>query len=137
MDAAFGHRLARHACQRFELASVQLAVRVCDPRHLALAGSVIRRGHIDARADELLAIELVRVTARDALELLDGISRRIDLHRALRAAERHIDKRAFVGHQGGKRLHFRFVDLRAVPDAAFRRQLVVAVLGAPGMHDLD
>ena len=74
VDAAFGDRLAGDARERLELAGVQLAVRIGDPRHLALAGSVVGRGHVDAGADELLAIELVGVAARDALELLDRVA---------------------------------------------------------------
>ena len=67
---------AGDARERFELAGVKLPVGVGDPRHLALARAVVGRGHVDAGTDELLAIELVRVAARDALELLDRIARR-------------------------------------------------------------
>ena len=137
MDAAFRHRFAGHARQRFELSRVQLAVRVGDPRHLALAGSIIRRRHVDAGPDELFARELVRVPARDALELLNRVARGIDLHRPFRAAERHVDERALVRHQGGQRLHFRFVHLRAEANAAFGGQLVMAVLRAPRVHHFD
>ena len=41
-----------------------------------------------------------------SLELVEGVARRVDLHRALRTAERHVDKGALICHQRGERLHF-------------------------------
>src|SRR5262245_7356737 len=61
VDAAFRHRLAGDAGERLELSGVELSVRVCDPRHLALTGAVVGRRNVDAGADELLADELVRI----------------------------------------------------------------------------
>ena len=137
VDAAFGDRLSGDARQRFELAGVELAVGIGNPRHLALAGAVVGRRHVDAGADELLAHQLVGVAAGDALELFHGVARRIDLHGALRAAERHVHQRALVGHQRGQRLHFGFIHVRAEADAAFGGQLVMAVLGAPGVDHFN
>ena len=62
---------------------------------------------------------------------------RLDLDAALGAAERHVDDRALVGHERGERHHLVLVHLGAVADAALGRQLVVAVLGAPGVDHLD
>ena len=61
---------------------------------------------------------------------------RIDLDRALGAAEGHVDNGALVPHQRRERLHL-LVDERRVADAAFGRQLVVAVFDAPGARNLD
>ena len=135
--AAFGDRLARDARERIERSGIERLIRVHDPRHLAFAGAVVGRRHVDARSDEVLLDQLVRVAARDALELLDRVFLRIDLHRALGAAVRQIDDRALVGHQRGEPLDLFLVDERRVANAALGRQLVMAVLDAPRVDALE
>ena len=51
---------------------IERLIGVDDPRHLAFARAVVGRRHVDARADEVLLDQLVRVAARDALELFDA-----------------------------------------------------------------
>ena len=46
---------------------------------------------------------------------------RVDDQPALRAAERHLDKGAFVAHQRGKRLDLVLVDVGGEADAALDR----------------
>jgi len=60
-----------------------------------------------------------------------------DLDPALGAAEGDIDDRALVGHERGQRLDLVLVHHRRIADAALGRQLVLAVLRAPGLHHLD
>ena len=72
--AALGDRLAGDAAERVELPGMQRRVGVDDPGHLALAGAVVGRRHVDAGADEVLLDQLVGVAAGDALELLDACS---------------------------------------------------------------
>ena len=81
--------------------------------------------------------QLVGVAPGDALELVARVAAAVDLDAALGAAERHVDDGALVGHQRGERHHLVLVDVGAVADAALGRQLVLAVLGAPGVDDLD
>ena len=136
-DAALADGLARHARQRVETVGRQRLVGVDDPRHLALARAVIRRRHVHARTDEVLLDQLVRVPPRHAFELVERQLARVHLDRALGAAKRHVDDRALPGHQRRQRHHLVLVDVGAVADAAFHRQLVMAVLGAPRLHDGD
>jgi hypothetical protein len=82
-------------------------------------------------------VELGGVAAGDALELLDAVGTRVDLHGALGAAERHVDDRAFVGHQRGERHHLVFIDGFAVANTALGRHLVMAMLDAPCPHDVN
>ena len=135
--AALRHRLAGHAAEGIELPGIERGIGVGHPRHLALAGAVVRRRHVDAGAEEALLGELVRVAAGDALELVERIILRLDLDAALRAAKRHVDDRALVGHQCGQRHDLFFVHLGAVTDAALDRHLVVAVLDAPRVDHFD
>ncbi len=81
--------------------------------------------------------EFVRVAPGDPLEHSSADGEGIDLNGAFRAAERHIDNRAFVGHECGKRAHLVGCDVRAVADASLDRVFVVAVLRAPGFDHLD
>ncbi len=137
VDAALGERLAGDAADGVELARMERRVGVGNPRHLALAGAVVGRRHVDAGADEVLLHQLVRVAPRDALELLDGVLLRIDLDAALGAAVRHVHDRALVGHERRQGHHLLLVHVRRVADAALGRQLVMAVLDAPAVDDLD
>ena len=136
-DAALADRLARHAGQRIEGVGAHRLVCIDDPRHLALAGAVIGCRHVHAGADEVLLDQLVRVSARHAFQLRRRQLSRVHLHGALGPAKRHVDDRALPRHQRRQRHHLVFVDVGAVADAAFHRHLVVAVLGAPRLHDGD
>src|SRR5690606_2230902 len=53
------------------------------------------------------------------------------------ATERHVDDRALVGHQRRQRLDLVLVYAKAEADAALGGEVVMAVLGAPGVDDLD
>jgi hypothetical protein len=79
----------------------------------------------------------MRVTPCQPLQPLGAAVARIDPHRPLGSAEGHIHDGAFYGHEGGQGFDFVFVGVRAVADAAFHRQFVVAVLDAPGLNHLD
>ena len=61
----------------------------------------------------------------------------VNLDSALGAAERHVDDRAFIGHQRRERLHLFRVHVRRKANASFDRQLVMAVLGAPRFDHLE
>ena len=135
--AALRDRLAGDAAERIERAGIERRVGVGHPRHFALAGAVVGRGHVDAGAEEILLGQLVRVTAGDALQFVERIVLRLDPDAALGAAERHVDDRALVGHQRGQRHHLFFVDVGAVANAALDRQLVMAVLDAPRVNHFD
>ena len=54
--AALRDRLAGDAAERVELSGIERRVGVGDPRHLALAGAVVGRRHVDAGADEVFFI---------------------------------------------------------------------------------
>ena len=136
VDPPLRFRLPGHAPEGVDLVGMERLVGVGDPRHLPLARSVVGCGHVDGGADEVLAGQLVGVAPRDALELLDVVAARVDLNRALGAAERHLDDGALVGHQRGQRHHLVLVDLRAEAGAALDRQAVLAVLGPPGADHL-
>ena len=135
-DAALGDGLAGHAGHRVDRARIERRVRVVDPRHLPRACPVVGRGDVDAGADEVLLDELGRVAARDLLELLHRVLLGVDADAALGAAERHVDDRAFVGHERCERLDLVLVDCRRVADAALHGHAVMTVLGAPGGDDL-
>ncbi len=135
-NPALRDRFARDASHVVEVAGMERVVGVGDPRHLPLAGAVVRRGHVDPRPDEVLADQLGGQPPRDLLQLLGGVRARLHLHAALRAAERHVDDRALVGHQRGQGHDLVLVDHAAVADAALERLAVVAVLGAPGLEHL-
>ncbi len=86
--AALRDRLAGDAAEGIELSGIQRGVGVDNPRHLALAGAVVGRGHVDARADEVFLDQFVRVAPRDAFEFLDRVFARVDADAALAAAKR-------------------------------------------------
>jgi hypothetical protein len=130
-------RLAGHAANGVELPRMQGGVGVGHPRHFPLARAVVGRGHVDARADEVLLHQLVGVAARDAFELVDRVRRRFDPDAALGAAVRHVDDGALVGHERGERHDLFLVHVGREADAPLRGQLVMAVLHAPAMDDLD
>ncbi len=135
--AALGDRLAGHAAERVDVVLRQREVGVGDPGHLLGAGAVVGRRHVDRRTDEALAEELVGVAAGDPFELAVGVVAAVDPDAPLGAAERDLDHRALVGHQRRERHHLVLVDAVVVADPALGRQLVLGVLGAPGMDHLD
>jgi len=61
----------------------------------------------------------------------------VDHEAALAAAEGHVYDGALVGHERRECHHLLFVDAHGVADAALDGQLVVTVLGAVGLDDLD
>jgi hypothetical protein len=127
------YRLSGDARRGVQVSRGERLVSVEDPCHLPLASAVIRRRHINARPDEILFDQLVRVTPRQPLQLLFATVARIDSDRTLGATEGHIHDGAFDGHEGGQGLDFIFVGVRAIADAAFHRQFVMAMLDAPGL----
>jgi dienelactone hydrolase len=136
-DSALRDRLAGDARNRIEMSRVERGVGVHDPPHLALAGAGIGRGDVEARTDQVLSRQFVRIPASDPFEQIDRRRTRVDLDRALGAAERHIDDGALVRHQRRERLDLGFVGVQAEANAALGRQLVMTVLGAPRAHHFD
>ena len=103
-DAAGVQRLAGDAGGGVDVGGVHPPVLVGDPGHLALAGAHVGRGHVLARIDQVALGELVGEAPGDQLQLVLVPLARIDPEPALRAAERHLDQRALVGHQRRQRL---------------------------------
>jgi hypothetical protein len=136
-DAAQGERLAGDARRTLQLVGGERHVGVHDPGHLPRPGAEVRRRHVDARSDEVLLDQLEGIAAGDALELLHCVLLAVDGDAALGAAERHVHDGALVGHQRGQRHDLVLAHRQAVADAALGRQLVVAVLGPPGVNHLD
>ena len=134
-DPTLGDGLAGHAGERVDRPGVEGRVRIVDPRHLARARAVVRRRHVDARADEALLDQLGRVPPGGPLELFDRILLRVDLHTALGPAKRHVNDGTLVGHEGGERLDLILVDLGREPDPALDGQAVLAVLDPPPRDD--
>ena len=64
-----------------------------------------RLAHIDARAKEAFFAKFNCESARNLLDLIIAVFPRIDFYAAFRAAERHIDDRALVGHKRRERFH--------------------------------
>ena len=89
------------------------AVLVGDPGHLALAGAHVGGGHVLAGVDQVALDQFVGEAAGDQLQLVLVPLARVDAEPALGAAERHLDQRAFVGHQRRQRLDLVLVDAHA------------------------
>ena len=130
-DAALGYRLAGHAGNRVDVRGIELPVFVRHPGHLACAGSHVRRGHVAARADIAAVGELLGEAAGDPLELFRVVVSGADRQPALGAAERHVDERAFEGHQRRQRFDLLLVDMGRVANAALHGKAVLAVHRAP------
>ena len=94
-------------------------------------------GHVEAGADEVLPHQLEDVAPGDPLQLAGRVLLGVDPDAALGAAERHVHQRALVGHQRREGLDLVRVHVGGVADPALGGQLVVAVLGPPGVHHLD
>ena len=137
VDAALVQRFAGDAPQRVNLVLAQYGVGVGDPGHLPAASAVIGCRHVDRRADEVLAHQLAGVASGDALDLVVGVGRRVDLDRPLGTTERDIDDGALERHQRRQRHHLIFVHLCAVADAALERQPVMTVFDAPRPDDFE
>ena len=71
--------------------------------------------------DQVALCQFLGETAGDPLQLAFGPVARFDNEPALGAAERHLDKRAFVAHQRGECLDFRLVYVGGIADAALDR----------------
>ena len=78
--------------------------------------------------DQVALCQFLGKAASDPLQFAFGPVTRIDDQPALGAAERHLDKRAFVTHQRGKGFDLRLVDIGCIADAALDR------LEMLGMH---
>ena len=137
VDTALGDRLGGDAGERVDVVWRERGVGVGDPGHLPRTGREVRRGDIEGGSDEVLAEQLEGEPARDPLELVDRVAAGIDLHPSLGTAERHVDDRALVGHQCRERRDLVLVDRHRIAQAALGGQTVLAVLGAPRVHDLD
>ncbi len=136
-NAAQRHRLAGYAGQGVQFVGVERLIGVGDPGHFVRAGAEIRRGDIDAGADEVLFDQFVGVAANDPLQFRGRIVFSIDADAALGPAERHVDHRALVTHQRRESHDLVLADIGAETDAALGGHFVVAMLGPPGMNDLD
>ena len=126
-------RLAGDGAPVVDVFRMQDAVGVGDPGHLALAGAVVRGGHVDRRSDEVFLVQLDGEPAGDPLDELRGAVVGVNADAALCAAEGDIDERAFEGHQRGEAHDLALADHRAVADAALGGQPMVGVLGAVGL----
>jgi hypothetical protein len=135
-DAPLGDRLAGHARRPLQLVVGQGGVGVDDPGHLPRAGAEVGGGHVDAGADEVLLDQLEGVAPGDLLELVLLVLPAVDLDSPLGAAEGGVDDGALVGHQRGEGHHLVLVDVEAVADPPLGGELVVAVLGPPGVDHL-
>jgi hypothetical protein len=90
----------------------------------------------NARADKILFNQFRRVSARDVLQLFFGEAGRVDFDTTFCATERHVHEGTFKGHQGCECHHFILVNRFCIPDTAFGRQTVVAVLHPVRFDDL-
>ncbi len=136
-DAARAHWLRGHAAECVQFAGAELGVGVGDPGHLARPGTDVGGGDVEPRSHEVLAHQLEDVSPRDPLQLPGRVALWVELDASFGSAERHVHQGAFVGHQRGQRLDLFGIHRLGIPDAALRRQLVMAVLRAPGVHHLD
>ncbi len=130
-DPALGRRLARDAGERVDVGGVEGPVLVGHPGHFAFAGAHVGRRHVAARTDVAVVCEFLREASGNEFELVFVIVIGADREAALGAAERHVDERAFEGHERGERLHLLLVDDGRVADAALDGQPVLAVHRAP------
>ena len=71
--------------------------------------------------DQVALGQFLGEPAGNALQLALCPVARVDDQSALRAAEGHFDKRAFIAHQRGKRLDLRLVDIWGIADTALHR----------------
>ena len=136
-DSARAHRLRGDTAECVELARAKLGVRVGDPGHFSWPGAHVRRGDVEAGADEILACQLEDVAPRDPLQLRRRVPLGVEPDSALGTTERHVHQRALVGHQCRQCLHFLRVHGLGVADAALGGELVMAVLRPPRVHHLD
>ncbi len=120
-DAAGIQRLAGDAGRGVDVGGVHPLVLVDDPGHLALAGAHVGGRHVLARVDQIPLAELIGEAAGDQLHLVLVPLARIDPEPALRAAERHLDQAALVGHQRRQRLDLVLVHGHREADAALDR----------------
>ncbi len=127
-DAALMQRLAGDAGHGVDVGGVHALILVDDPSHLALGGAHVGGGHVLAGVDQVALDQLIGEAAGDPLQFMLFPFARVDAEPALRAAERRLDQRAFVGHQRRQRLDLVLVDAHRIADAALDRLLMF------GMH---
>lgn len=101
------------------------------PRHLPFARAYIGSRNVDTLTDQAALVELLGKAAGDALEFLRRPLARIDLQRALGAAEGNVDERAFQRHQRGQCLDLFGIGIGCVADTALDRFAMLAVDRAP------
>jgi hypothetical protein len=130
-------RLAGDAGVGVELRRVERLEGVDDPDHLALAGSVVGRGDIERRADEVLLDQLRRVAPDHPLPKPVAHRVGIDPDSALGPAEGDVDERALEGHERRQGHHLVLHEIGTEADPALGGEPVVAVLHAVGLDDLD
>ena len=134
-DSAHVHGFASDTGDGVDVVGIQGPVGICDPSHLARARTHIGSRHVEAGADVAFLRQLHREIASDQLELGRVVVARIDLQSPLRSPVRNVDDSALVGHQGGQGFHLVLVGDWRIADAAFYRQEVLAVNGAPTGED--
>ena len=135
VDSSLRDRLSRNAREIIDAAGIECVVGVGHPSHFALAGAHVRARNVFTWADIFLADQLCREPAGDLFELFFRVFLRIETDAALRAAKRHINNGAFVGHQGSQRHDLIPVYKFAESRAAFNRLLVLAVLCPPAFEN--
>ena len=102
------------------------------PRHLALPGGDIGRGHVAIRPEDLR--HRAHIAARDALLFHGGEIVRVDRDPTLAAAEGQAHQRAFHAHQEGQRLDLVETDRLVEADAALGRPERGIIAAAPGFQ---
>ncbi len=109
--------------------------RVHHPRHHAAVGVDVGRRDVTVRAEQRR--DLVRVAARQPLELAEAQPRRVAPHAALRAAERQVGDGGLERHRRRECLHLVDVEVRVESQAALAGATRRVVLHAPAGEHLD
>jgi hypothetical protein len=138
LNATLGDEFAGAAALSIDvLLTVHVNIGVLDPGHDLLVGAHIGAEAIDLGANEAFLGELHGVAASDFLDLTLGVLGRVEGHTTLSATEGNVGNAKLEGHQRGKSHHLLKINSRRVPSAALDGELVMLVLGAVAVHNLD
>ena len=137
MDATRIERLAGDAGSGIDVGRVHPAILIDDPGHFPLPGAHVGRGHVLGRVDQVTLGELIGKAAGDELHFVLLPLARVDPEPALRAAERHFNQRALVGHQRGKRFDLVLMHAGREADTALDGFHVFGMNGAVAGEGVD
>jgi hypothetical protein len=112
------------------LLSLNVHVRVLDPRHDLLVGSHVGAKAIDGSTDESFLDQLHGVLAGHSLEFALRKSLGVNLDSSLGSTERNVGNGQLEGHEGGEGLDFLEIDVGRVAGASLDGELVGAMLGS-------